>query len=206
MHAAISGVAHFVSDGERTCLEDVRYLLCLLPSNNREVPVADRPGDPPDRRTDVRSEIVPTDGNRPYDVRRVLAEIVDDGDYFEVSAARADAIVRAFARPDGHTVGIVADQPWSLVGVLDLASSEKAARFFQFCDAFTIPLVTFVDVPGLLSGVGQEHGGIILHDAKLLYAYRNATVPRVSVALRRAYGGAYIVLDSRAIGAGMSLA
>jgi acetyl-CoA carboxylase carboxyltransferase component len=206
VHAAQSGVAHFAYDDEQTCLEDVRYLLSLLPSNNREVPIAETAGDPPDRRTDVLREIVPTDGNRPYDVRRVIAETVDDGDYFEVSAAWADNVVCALARLGGHTVGVVANQPQSLAGVLDIHSSEKAARFVQFCDAFNIALVTLVDVPGFLPGIDQEHNGIIRHGAKLLYAYCNATVPRVSVVLRKAYGGAYIVMDSRSIGADVSLA
>lgn len=206
VHAGLSGVAHFIYDDEPSCLEDVRYLLSLLPVNNGEVAVTKHVTDPVDRRTDVLRELVPADGNRPYDVRQVIAEIVDDGDVFEVSSAWADNIVCAFARMGGLTVGMVANQPQSLAGVLDIRSSEKAARFVQFCDAFNIPLVTLVDVPGFLPGVTQEHGGIIRHGAKLLYAYCNATVPRVSLVLRKAYGGAYIVMDSQSIGADVTLA
>jgi acetyl-CoA carboxylase carboxyltransferase component len=206
VHAGISGVAQFVHDDEQTCLEDVRYLLSLLPSNNRELPPAQPSGDPAARSTDALRDLVPAGGNQPYDIREVISEFVDDGEYFEASELWADNIVCAFARLDGHTIGVVANQPRSLAGVLDIHSSEKAARFVQFCDAFNIPLVTLVDVPGFLPGVDQEHGGIIRHGAKLLYAYCNATVPRVSLVLRKAYGGAYIVMDSRSIGADVSLA
>ncbi|MCG8916938.1 acyl-CoA carboxylase subunit beta [Actinokineospora sp. PR83] len=206
VHGGISGVAHFVYDDEHACLEDVRYLLSILPANNREIPVAGTVTDPVTRRTDSLRELVPADGNQPYDVRDVVAEIVDDGDLLEVSADWADNIVCAFAQAGGHTVGVVANQPRSMAGVLDIHSSEKAARFVQFCDAFNLPLVTLVDVPGFLPGVTQEHGGIIRHGAKLLYAYCNATVPRVSLVLRKAYGGAYIVMDSHSIGADIALA
>ncbi|GAA2999257.1 acyl-CoA carboxylase subunit beta [Actinokineospora diospyrosa] len=206
VHAGTSGVAHFAYDDEPTCLEDVRYLLSLLPQNNRELPATAVVDDPVDRRTDVLRQVVPADGNRPYDVREVIAEIVDDGDCFEVSPAWAGNIVCVLARMGGQTVGVVANQPQSLAGVLDIHSSEKAARFVQFCDAFNIALVTLVDVPGFLPGVDQEHSGIIRHGAKLLYAYCNATVPRVSVVLRKAYGGAYIVMDSSSIGSDVSLA
>ncbi|MFE2631666.1 acyl-CoA carboxylase subunit beta, partial [Streptomyces sp. NPDC059374] len=146
------------------------------------------------------------DGNRSYDIRKVVEEIVDDGDHLEVHAAFATNLVCTLARIDGHVVGIVANQPASMAGVLDIKASEKGARFVQFCDAFNIPLVTLVDVPGFLPGVDQEHEGIIRRGAKLLYAYCNATVPRVSVVLRKAYGGAYIVMDSRSIGADVALA
>ncbi len=206
VHGSTSGVAHFVYDDERECLEDVRYLLSLLPSNNRELPPEAPVSDPVDRTTEALRDLVPQDGNKPYDVRAVITEIVDDGDYFEVSPAWANNIVCAFARMGGQTTGIIANQPVSLAGVLDIHASEKAARFVQFCDAFNIPLLTLVDVPGFLPGVDQEHGGIIRHGAKLLYAYCNATVPRVSVVLRKAYGGAYIVMDSRSIGADVTLA
>ncbi|SDZ23390.1 Acetyl-CoA carboxylase, carboxyltransferase component [Amycolatopsis xylanica] len=206
VHGGVSGVAHFVYDDEQTCLEEVRYLLSLLPSNNRELPPSTPNGDPAGRATDALRELVPAGGHQPYDVRDVIAEIVDDAEYLEVSELWATNIVCAFARLDGHPVGVVANQPRSLAGVLDIHSSEKAARFVQFCDAFNIPLVTLVDVPGFLPGVDQEHGGIIRHGAKLLYAYCNATVPRVSLVLRKAYGGAYIVMDSRSIGADVTLA
>ncbi|MBT2445266.1 acyl-CoA carboxylase subunit beta [Streptomyces sp. ISL-36] len=206
VHAGISGVAHFVHDDEETCLAEVRYLISLLPSNNRELPPTVLTGDPADRPGDALLDLVPVDGNRSYDIRGVIEELVDDGDFMEVHAAWAQNIVCALARIDGHTVGIVANQPASMAGVLDIKASEKGARFVQFCDAFNIPLVTLVDVPGFLPGVEQEHEGIIRRGAKLLYAYCNATVPRVSVVLRKAYGGAYIVMDSRSIGADIALA
>jgi acetyl-CoA carboxylase carboxyltransferase component len=206
VHAATSGVAHFAYDDERTCLEDVRFLLSLLPANNRELAPVAPCEDPADRRTDALLDLVPHDPNRAYDMRAVVEEIVDDGEMFEVHPDWATNIVCALARLDGNVVGIVANQPAAFAGVLDIKASEKAARFVQLCDAFNIPLVTLVDVPGFLPGVDQEHGGIIRHGAKLLYAYCNATVPRVQLILRKAYGGAYIVMDSRSIGADLSLA
>ncbi|GHF64564.1 methylmalonyl-CoA carboxyltransferase [Streptomyces mashuensis] len=206
VHSATSGVSHFAYDDEQSCLEDVRYLLSLLPSNNRELPPAVPAEDAADRRTDALLDLVPDDPGRSYDIRAVIEEIVDDGEYFEVHPAWATNIVCALSRLDGGVVGIVANQPASYAGVLDIESSEKAARFVQFCDAFNIPLVTLVDVPGFLPGVDQEHNGIIRRGAKLLYAYCNATVPRISLVLRKAYGGAYIVMDSRSIGADLALA
>ncbi|MEV6574807.1 acyl-CoA carboxylase subunit beta [Streptomyces sp. NPDC051577] len=206
VHAGTSGVAHFVHDDEETCLAEVRYLISLLPPNNRELPPRVLTGDPADRLGDRLLELVPADGNRSYDIRGVIEELVDDSEFMEVHAAWAQNIVCGLARIDGHTVGIVANQPASTAGVLDIKASEKGARFVQFCDAFNIPLVTLVDVPGFLPGVDQEHEGIIRRGAKLLYAYCNATVPRVSVVLRKAYGGAYIVMDSRSIGADIALA
>nr|BFE37303.1 acyl-CoA carboxylase subunit beta [Actinomadura rugatobispora] len=205
VHGGVSGVAHFVYDDEESCLAEVRYLLSMLPSNNREMPPVTSGGDPPDRPLDRIGDLVPSDGNRSYDVRDVISEIVDDGDLLEVHADWGRNLVCALARLGGHVVGVVASQPSSLAGVLDITASEKGARFVQFCDAFNIPLLTLVDVPGFLPGVSQEHDGIIRHGAKLLYAYCNATVPRVSVVLRKAYGGAYIVMDSRSIGADLSL-
>ncbi|WP_329051351.1 acyl-CoA carboxylase subunit beta [Amycolatopsis sp. NBC_01488] len=206
VHAETSGVAAFAYDDEATCLADVRYLLSLLPANNNEAPPHVPTADPADRRTDRLLEVVPTDPARAYDICDVLAEIVDDGEFLQVHAGWATNVVCALARLDGHVVGIVANQPAVLAGVLDIEASEKAARFVQTCDAFNIPLVTLVDVPGFLPGVDQEHGGIIRHGAKLLYAYCNATVPRVQLILRKAYGGAYIVMDSRSIGTDVSLA
>ncbi len=206
VHAALSGVASFAHEDEPTCLEDVRHLLSLLPANNRETPPREPTGDPAARRTDALGSIVPANPQQAYDIRKVIEEVVDDGDYFEVHPAWATNVVCALARIDGHVTGFVANQPASLAGVLDIHASEKAARFVQFCDAFNIPLVTLVDVPGFLPGVDQEHGGIIRHGAKLLYAYCNATVPRISLVLRKAYGGAYIVMDSRSIGADLALA
>ncbi|WP_263170332.1 acyl-CoA carboxylase subunit beta [Streptomyces sp. SCSIO ZS0520] len=206
VHAGTSGVAHFAYDDEETCLAEVRYLLSFLPSNNRSMPPHLPSADPADRPGERLTEVVPADGNRAYDVREVIEEVVDDGEYLEVHASWAPNLVCALARLDGHVVGVVANQPNAFAGVLDIRASEKGARFVQFCDSFSIPLVTLVDVPGFLPGVDQEHEGIIRRGAKLLYAYCNATVPRVSVVLRKAYGGAYIVMDSRSIGADIALA
>jgi acetyl-CoA carboxylase carboxyltransferase component len=206
VHGAVSGVGMFTFDGEAECLEDVRHLLSLLPSNNRELPPVVAATDPADRRNPALIDLVPADPKCSYDMRLVVEEIVDDGDLFEVHANWATNIVCGLARLDGHVVGIVANQPAVLAGVLDIHASEKAARFVQTCDAFSIPLVTLVDVPGFLPGMDQEHGGIIRHGAKLLYAYCNATVPRIQMILRKAYGGAYIVMDSRSIGADLSFA
>ncbi|MFC8282967.1 acyl-CoA carboxylase subunit beta [Streptomyces cyaneofuscatus] len=206
VHAGRSGVAHFAYDDEESCLEDVRFLLSLLPSNNRELAPVVPTDDPVGRRGDALLDIVPADPGHSYDIRQVAEEIVDDGEYVEVQPSWAPNIVCLLARLDGHTVGVVANQPAAMAGVLDIDASEKAARFVQFCDAFNIPLVTLVDVPGFLPGVDQEHNGIIRRGAKLLYAYCNATVPRISLVLRKAYGGAYIVMDSRSIGADIALA
>jgi methylmalonyl-CoA decarboxylase subunit alpha len=206
VHAATSGVATFVCEDELSCLQDVRYLVSLLPSNNHELPPACEPGDRPDRSCQRLLDIVPTDPRKPYDMRAVIAEIVDDGEFMELHEQWARNIVCVLARFDGRTVGIVGNQPLIRAGVLDIHASEKAARFIRMCDAFNIPLVTLVDVPGFLPGVDQEHQGIIRHGAKLLYAYCEATVPRVQVILRKAYGGAYIVMDSRSIGADLSFA
>ncbi|MGQ5640537.1 MULTISPECIES: acyl-CoA carboxylase subunit beta, partial [unclassified Streptomyces] len=206
VHAETSGVCHFAYDDEETCIAEVRHLLSLLPRNNRESPRRAATADPADRRCEALLELVPVDGRRPYDMAKVIEEIVDDGEYLEVHERWARNIICALARLDGHVVGVVANQPQTLAGVLDIAASEKAARFVQLCDAFNIPLVTLLDVPGFLPGVDQEHGGIIRHGAKLLYAYCNATVPRISLVLRKAYGGAYIVMDSRSVGADLSYA
>ncbi|AUH44787.1 acyl-CoA carboxylase subunit beta [Streptomyces sp. CMB-StM0423] len=206
VHAGTSGVCHFAYDDEVTCLEEVRYLLSMLPQNNRENPPGVTAEDPADRSGDVLLDLVPADGNRPYDMRGVVEELVDDGEYLEVHERWATNLICALTRLDGQVVGIVASQPQSLAGVLDIEASEKGARFVQMCDAFNIPIVTLLDVPGFLPGVDQEHGGIIRHGAKLLYAYCNATVPRISVVLRKAYGGAYIVMDSQSIGADLTYA
>ncbi|REE96268.1 acyl-CoA carboxylase subunit beta [Thermomonospora umbrina] len=206
VHAELSGVASFTHDDEESCLEDVRYLLSMLPANNRQTPPATDSADPEHRRVDRLLDLVPPDPRGSYDIREVIEEIVDDGEYLEVHAEWAGNIVCALTRLGGHVTGIVANQPLAMAGVLDIDASEKAARFVQMCDAFNIPLVTLVDVPGFLPGVAQEHGGVIRHGAKLLYAYCNATVPRVQVILRKAYGGAYIVMDSRSIGTDLSLA
>ncbi|MFB8396969.1 acyl-CoA carboxylase subunit beta [Streptomyces yangpuensis] len=205
-HAGASGVAAFAYDDEESCLEDVRHLLSLLPSNNRELAPEGDLDDPVDRRNDALLDLVPARPTQGYDIRDLIEEVVDHGDYFEVHGAWAQNVVCALARLGGHVVGIVANQPAHLAGVLDIQASEKAARFVQFCDAFSIPLITLIDVPGFLPGVDQEHNGIIRHGAKLLYAYCNATVPRISLILRKAYGGAYIVMDSRSIGTDVALA
>ncbi|BFP53236.1 acyl-CoA carboxylase subunit beta [Streptomyces griseus] len=206
VHAGVSGVSHFAYDSEEECLEDVRHLLSLLPSNNRELAPVEQSGDPAERLNDRLLDLVPVQAGQAYDIRAVIEEIVDDGDHFEVHSAWAPNLVCSLARLDGHVVGIVANNPSAFAGVLDIEASEKGARFVQFCDAFNIPLVTLVDVPGFLPGVDQEHNGIIRRGAKLLYAYCNATVPRISLVLRKAYGGAYIVMDSRSIGADLALA
>ncbi|MFD3942535.1 acyl-CoA carboxylase subunit beta [Streptomyces sp. NPDC058579] len=206
VHAGVSGVAGFVYDDEESCLEEVRFLLSLLPQNNREMPPAEMCDDPADRPNDALLDLVPDDPHQAYDMRAVIEELVDDGQFFEIHEGWATNIVCALTRLDGRVVGIVANQPSSAAGVLDIHASEKAARFVSLCDAFNIPLVTLVDVPGFLPGVDQEHNGIIRHGAKLLYAYCNATVPRIQLILRKAYGGAYIVMDSRSIGADLSLA
>jgi len=206
VHASLSGVAAFAYDDEAECLEEVRSLLSLLPSNNREQPPALPVEDPADRSTDALLDIVPADPRRSYDMHEVITEIVDDGCFTEVHERWAENLICGLARMGGQVIGIVANQPAVFAGVLDIEASEKGARFVAMCDAFNIPLVTLVDVPGFLPGVEQEHGGIIRHGAKLLYAYCNATVPRVQLILRKAYGGAYIVMDSRSIGADLSFA
>ncbi|MEV5437270.1 acyl-CoA carboxylase subunit beta [Streptomyces sp. NPDC052682] len=206
VHAERSGVAGFVYDNEECCLKDVRHLLSYLPSNNREMPPGAPTCDPSDRRTESLVDLVPADPNQAYDMAKVIEEIADHGDFFEVHERWAPNVICALTRLGGEVVGIVANQPQRMAGVLDIEASEKAARFVQMCDAFNIPLVTLVDVPGFLPGVDQEHGGVIRHGAKLLYAYCNATVPRVQLILRKAYGGAYIVMDSRSIGTDVSLA
>jgi acetyl-CoA carboxylase carboxyltransferase component len=206
VHATVSGASGFVHDTEEECLEDVRHLLSLLPANNRELPPVVVSADSRTRRCPGLVDLVPGDPSRSYDMRAVIEEIVDDGDLFEVHASWARNIICGLTRLDGHVVGIVANQPASFAGVLDIHASEKAARFVSMCDAFSIPLVTFVDVPGFLPGKDQEHGGIIRHGAKLLYAYCNATVPRIQLIVRKAYGGAYIVMDSRSIGTDLSFA
>ncbi|WP_344866634.1 acyl-CoA carboxylase subunit beta [Planomonospora alba] len=206
VHGTLSGVAGFVYPDEVSCLEDVRYLLSLLPSNNQETPPAVVCTDPPERSNDVLLDLVPADPAQSYDMAAVIEEIVDDGEFFEFHAGWAGNLIVGLARLDGQVVGIVANQPKHLAGVLDIKASEKGARFIQLCDAFNIPLVSLVDVPGFLPGADQEHGGIIRHGAKLLYAYCDATVPRIQVIVRKAYGGAYIVMDSRSIGADLSFA
>lgn len=205
-HAQKSGVATFVNDDEEQCLERVRYLMSFLPSNNLEDPPYYEPSDDPERICEGLLELIPDSPNKPYDMKKVIAEVVDDGEFFETFPFWAMNIVCGFARIDGHVVGIVGNQPQVLAGCLDIDASEKAARFVRTCDAFNIPLVTFVDVPGFLPGTDQEYGGIIRHGAKLLYAYCEATVPRVQIITRKGYGGAYVVMNSKSIGADLSFA
>jgi acetyl-CoA carboxylase carboxyltransferase component len=205
-HATKSGVATFVADDEAACLEQVRYLLSFLPANNLEDPPYFEPEDDADRPCDGIVELIPDAANKPYDMKAIIAEIVDDGDFFEVHALWAMNIVCGFARIDGHVVGIVGNQPQVVAGTLDIEASEKAARFVRTCDAFNIPIVTFVDVPGFLPGTDQEYGGIIRHGAKLLYAYCESTVPRVQIITRKGYGGAYVVMNSKSIGADLAFA
>src|SRR3954463_8285079 len=196
-HNSKSGVAHFAADDEEQCLEDVRYLMSFLPLNNLELPPRVEPYDDPDREEADLATIVPDDPQKPYDMRDVISRIVDDGEFFEVQEHFAQNMVIGFSRLDGHPIGVVGNQPRHLAGVLDINSSEKAARFVRFCDAFNIPLLTFTDVPGFLPGTSQEWGGIIRHGAKLLYAFTEATVPKLTVVTRKAYGGAYDVMNSK---------
>ncbi|MDA1062095.1 MAG: acyl-CoA carboxylase subunit beta [Chloroflexi bacterium] len=199
-HAAKSGVSHFAYSDEQTCLEEVRRLLSFLPSNNLESSPIVEDGDDPNRRLDDLLTIVPEDESIPYDVRDVIERLVDHSDFMEVHEYFAQNIVVGFGRIGGESVGIVANQPMYLGGVLDIDSSRKAARFVRVCDAFNVPIVTLVDVPGYLPGVSQEYGGIISHGAKLLYAYAEATVPKVTVITRKAFGGAYVAMGSKHLG------
>jgi acetyl-CoA carboxylase carboxyltransferase component len=197
VHSSISGVAHFAVDTEEECLSLLRRLLSYLPLNNLDDPPHVPPTDRPDRREERLNEIVPDDPVKSYDMHEVIRLIVDDGEFLEVQEEFARNLIVGFARLNGYPVGVVAQQPSVLAGVLDIDASDKGARFVRFCDCFNIPLVTLVDVPGFLPGVKQEHGGIIRHGAKLLYAYIEATVPKVSVITRKAYGGAYTVMSSK---------
>jgi acetyl-CoA carboxylase carboxyltransferase component len=205
-HATKSGVATFVADDEQSCLQMVRYLLSFLPSNNLEDPPYYAPTDDPDRSCDGIPALMPDASNKPYDMKKVIAEVVDDGDFFEVFPLWAMNIVCGFARIDGHVVGIVGNQPQVFAGCLDIEASEKAGRFVRTCDAFNIPLLTFVDVPGYRPGTDQEYGGIIRHGAKILYAYCEATVPRIQIITRKGYGGAYVSMNSKSIGADLAFA
>ncbi len=205
-HATRSGVAHFTAPDDKACLDEVRHLLGFLPQSNRDEPPRATVTDDPERRSPELIKIVPASPNKPYDMTAVISAVVDDGELYEYSPLWARNLVCGFARIDGYTVGIVANQPQVLAGVLDIDSSEKGARFVRTCDAFNIPLVTFVDVPGFLPGTDQEHGGIIRHGAKLLYAFCEATVPRIQVVVRKAYGGAYVVMNSKSIGADLAFA
>lgn len=205
-HSSKSGVATFVGASEQEVLDDVKYLLGFLPQNNLETPPVQVSTDDPDRLVPELRDILPASPKQPYDMRQIIGHIADDGDFMEYLPHWAQNIVCGFARLDGHTVGVVGNQPMVLAGVLDIDSSSKAARFVRTCDAFNIPLLTLVDVPGFQPGVDQEYGGIIRHGAKLLYAYCEATVPRISVITRKGYGGAYVVMDSKSVGSDLSFA
>jgi propionyl-CoA carboxylase beta chain len=205
-HASISGVAHFAHDSEPQAIAAIRELLAFIPANNLEDPPLRATEDPVDRRDESLLDVIPDSATKPYDMHDVIRPIVDDGVFLEVHQDYAGNIITGFARLGGRPVGLVANQPAVLAGVLDINSSLKAARFIRFCDAFNIPLVTLVDVPGFLPGVAQEHGGIIKHGAKLLYAYCEATVPKLTVITRKAYGGAYDVMSSKHIRGDLNLA
>jgi acetyl-CoA carboxylase carboxyltransferase component len=206
VHAARSGVAHFLAPDEPSCFAAVKRLLSFLPSNNLEDPPVLPSADPPGRTEPALRHAVPEEPNRPYDVRDVIRAVVDDGDFLEVHALWAANAVVGLARLAGRPVGVVANQPRVLAGTLDIDASDKIARFVRTCDCFNVPVITFVDTPGYLPGRAQEHGGIIRHGAKVLYAYAEATVPKISVILRKAYGGAYIAMCCRGLGADLAAA
>jgi acetyl-CoA carboxylase carboxyltransferase component len=205
-HSTKSGVATFVGEDEKQVLDEVKTLLSYLPSNNlSEVPSFDT-SDERDRLCPELNNLLPDSSNQPYEMREIIKTVVDDGEFLEYHSSWAENIVCGFSRLNGRSIGVVGNQPMRFAGVLDIQASEKAARFVRTCDAFNIPLITFVDVPGFLPGVDQEYGGIIRHGAKLLYAYCEATVPRIQVIIRKAYGGAYVVMDSKSVGSDLSLA
>ncbi len=205
-HASVSGVAHFAADGEEDAIFLVQKLLSYVPSNNLEDPPVVRPEDDPLRTDESLDGLIPEEPNRPYDMHEIITRIVDDGEFLEVMQNWARNVLIGYARLGGRSIGVVANQPAVLAGVLDINASNKAARFVRFCDAFNIPLVTFVDVPGFMPGLAQEHGGIIRHGAKLLYAYAEATVPKLTVITRKAYGGAYDVMSSKHLRGDINLA
>jgi len=206
VHSQTSGVAHFLASNEDEGLAIIKKLLSYLPSNNMEDPPVVETGDDPNRIDEHLAEIIPDDPDKPYDVKEIILGVVDNGDFLEVQPLWAPNIVIGFARFNGRSVGIVANQPKYFAGALDIQSSTKAGRFVRFCDCFNIPVVTFVDVPGFLPGVDQEHGGIIRHGSKLLYAYCEATVPKITLILRKAYGGAYDVMGSKHSGGDINYA
>ncbi|MBI2165453.1 MAG: methylmalonyl-CoA carboxyltransferase [Chloroflexi bacterium] len=206
VHATKSGVAHFVYDNESACLQAVRRLLGFLPLNNADDPPRQEPADDPERRDPSLRTLVPEDPVKSYDMLQLVYRVVDDGDFMEVHQQYAQNMLVGFARMNGSPVGVVAQQPMVLAGVIDIDASVKGARFVRFCDAFNIPIVTFVDVPGYMPGLSQEHGGIIKHGAKLLYAYAEATAPKVTILVRKAYGGAYIVMGSKHLRGDVNLA
>jgi propionyl-CoA carboxylase beta chain len=205
-HNSTSGVAHFLAHNDTECLQMIRALMSYLPQNNRDDGPQSASDDPEDREDAALDSLVPAESNQPYDIKDAIHRVVDHGDFFEVQEHWARNIVVGFARMDGRSVGIVANQPAFLAGCLDIDSSTKGARFVRFCDAFNIPILTFEDVPGFLPGTAQEFGGIIRHGAKLLYAYAEATVPKITIITRKAYGGAYCVMGSKHLRTDVNLA
>ena len=205
-HNSVSGVAHFAAENEDDCIQQIRYLLSFLPSNNMDDAPIVETGDDPSRMDESLNTVIPDNPNAPYNMKDVIRSIVDNGEFYEVHQYFATNIITCFARFDGRSVGIIANQPNVMAGCLDVNASDKSARFIRFCDAFNIPLVNLVDVPGFLPGVDQEHTGIIRHGAKMLYAYSEATVPKVTVITRKAYGGSYIAMCCRELGADQVMA
>ncbi|MBA7590962.1 Propionyl-CoA carboxylase beta chain [subsurface metagenome] len=205
-HNQKSGNSHFVADNDKDCIDQIKQLLSYLPSSHREKPPVVACDDPVDRREEKLNTIVPESSRRPYDMKKLIRMVVDHGEIYESQALFAKNIITCFARMDGSPVGIIANQPLSMAGCLDINASDKAARFIRFCDCFNIPILTFVDVPGYLPGTNQEFGGIIRHGAKLLYAYPEATVPKITIVVRKAYGGAYLGMCSGEAGADMVIA
>ena len=205
-HNSVSGVAHFAAENDEDCLEQIRRLISFLPSNNMEPAPIVETGDDPERTDDSLNTICPDNSNMPYDMKSVIEKIVDNGDYYEVHQYYAQNIITCFARMDGQTVGIIANQPRVMAGCLDVNASDKSSRFIRFCDAFNIPLLNQVDVPGFLPGTNQEYGGIIRHGAKMLYAYSEATVPKITLVTRKAYGGSYLAMCSQDLGADQVIA
>ena len=206
VHAETSGNCHFVAESDQECLNMVRQLLSYLPQNSREQPPAVKPTDDPNRMDDELLNVVPDDPSRPYDMKEVIARVIDNGEFMEVHQSFAPNIITGFARLNGRSVGIVAQQPSVAAGCLDIDASDKASRFVRFLDCFNIPIITFTDVPGYMPGVEQEYGGIIRHGAKLLFAYSEATVPKITVITRKAYGGAYVAMSSKHLGADVNYA
>ncbi|WP_440059372.1 acyl-CoA carboxylase subunit beta [Thermogladius sp. 4427co] len=206
VHATKSGVAHIVVEDEQSAFHVTRRLLSYLPSNSNEEPPYLPTGDPPDRKIDDIYSLIPTDPVKPFDVREVIVRVVDNGEFLELQPDFAKSAVIGFARINGRSVCIVANQPADKGGVIDIDASDKIARFVRFCDAFNIPIITFVDTPGFMPGVDQEHGGIIRHGAKILHAYADATVPKITIIMRKAYGGAYIAMGSKSLGADITYA
>ena len=206
VHSQTSGVAHFIAKDEQQCIQIIRKILSYLPSNYLEDPPVVELGDDPNRIDEGLGKVLPDDPDKPYDVKEIIFRITDNGEFFEIQPLWAQNIVIGFARLNGRTIGVVANQPAHYAGALDINSSMKAGRFVRFCDAFNIPIITFVDVPGFLPGIEQEHGGIIKHGSKLLYAYCEATVPKITVILRKDYGGAYDVMGSKHSGADINYA